>query len=51
MNKITFTPEAWEEYCSWQTEDRKILKRINLILQDIARNSFEGIRKTRAFKE
>lgn len=34
MNKV-FTDEAWEDYIYWQTQDKKTLKRINLILQDI----------------
>lgn len=27
MNKL-FTDNAWADYCSWQTEDKKTLKRI-----------------------
>lgn len=37
-NNIIFTEKAWEEYCYWQLQDRKILKRINLLLTDIKRN-------------
>ena len=51
MNKITFTPQAWEEYCYWQTQDKKILKRINQLLQDISRNGFTGIGKPELLKE
>ena len=51
MNKISFTPQAWEEYCYWQTQDKKILKRINLLLQDISRNGFTGIGKPEPLKE
>lgn len=36
-NNIIFTEKAWEEYCYWQLQDRKKLKRINL-LTDIKRN-------------
>ncbi len=35
MNNISFTSKAWEEYCYWQTQDKKTLKRINLLLSDI----------------
>lgn len=35
---ITFSPEAWADYLYWQTEDKKTLKRINQLLQDIQRN-------------
>lgn len=48
-NKI-FTDEAWEDYIYWQTQDRKTLKRINLLLQDIDRNIYEGIGKPEPLK-
>lgn len=51
MNKISFTNKAWEEYCYWQSQDKKTLKRINLLLIDIQRNSFEGIGKPEPLKE
>lgn len=35
--------EAWEDYLNWQTQDRKTLKRINLLIQDIDRNGYSGI--------
>ncbi|MEG1823940.1 MAG: Txe/YoeB family addiction module toxin [Cloacibacillus sp.] len=38
MNRISFSEEAWEEYLSWQSEDKKTLKKINQLLQDIIRN-------------
>lgn len=41
--KIIFTHIAWEEYLSWQSEDKKTLKRINQLLQDIMRNGNQGI--------
>lgn len=44
MNKI-FTDNAWADYCYWQTEDRKTLKKINQLLQDIERNGNSGIGK------
>lgn len=40
-----FTEIAWEDYCYWQTQDKKTLKRINLLLKDIDRNGNEGIGK------
>jgi toxin YoeB len=27
---ITFSKNAWEDYVSWQKEDKKILRKINL---------------------
>lgn len=42
MNKL-WHDEAWEDYLYWQTQDKKTLKRINLLLQDISRNGYDGI--------
>jgi toxin YoeB len=44
MKKIWFE-EAWEDYVFWQTQDKKTLKRINQLLQDISRNKNAGIGK------
>ena len=37
--------EAWKDYLYWQMQDKKTLKRINILLRDIERNPFEGIGK------
>ena len=45
MNKI-WTDNAWEDYLYWQTQDKKTLKRINMLIKDIERNgNMEGIGK------
>ena len=49
--RILWDERAWEEYLSWQTEDRKTLKRINTLIKDIQRNPFEGIGKPEPLKE
>ena len=49
MNKL-FTSVGWEEYIYWQTEDRKILKKINNLLKDIERNGNEGLGKPEPLK-
>ncbi len=51
MSNISFTTRAWEEYCYWQSQDKKTLKRINLLLADIQRNNFIGIGKPEPLKE
>ena len=43
---VTFTETALSEYISWQQEDKKTLKRINQLIQDIQRNGLtSGIGK------
>lgn len=51
MSNITFTEKAWEEYIYWQSQDKKTLKRINQLLQDINRNGYnKGIGKSEVLK-
>lgn len=40
---IIFSKNSWEDYLSWQKEDKKILKKINLLIKEIQRTPFEGI--------
>ena len=49
MKKIWFE-EAWEDYIYWQTQDRKTIKRINRLLQDISRNPNSGTGKPEPLK-
>jgi len=37
--------DAWDDYLYWQTQDKKILRRINQLLQDMERNGHKGIGK------
>lgn len=50
MSKITFTESAWEEYLSWQQEDKKTLRSINELLKEIQRNPFRGKGKPEPLK-
>lgn len=36
---------AWDDYVSWQQEDKKTLKRVNLLIKDTLRSPFEGVGK------
>lgn len=42
---------AWADYLYWQTQDKKMLKRINQLIKDIERNGNEGIGKPEPLKE
>lgn len=48
--KLIFAENAWEDYLYWQKTDKKILKRINLLVRDITRDPFEGIGKPEPLK-
>lgn len=48
--KLVWDENAWQDYVWWQTQDRKLLKRINALIQDIARNGNEGNGKPEPLK-
>jgi len=49
MIKI-FSDIAWNHYLYWQTENRKISKKINELIRDIEKNGNEGIGKPEPLK-
>jgi len=48
--KYLFVDESWEDYLYWQKIDKKMLKRINLLIKDISRQPYEGIGKPELLK-
>ncbi|NQT58682.1 MAG: Txe/YoeB family addiction module toxin [Bacteroidetes bacterium] len=50
-NNLSWTKDVWKDYLYWQTQDRKTLKRINIIIESILRTPFEGIGKPEKLKE
>ena len=40
--KIIWLTGAWEDYLYWQQQDKKTLKKINSLIQEIARTPFSG---------
>lgn len=47
---ISFDDDAWEQYVYWQQQDRKTLKRLNKLINDIQRDPFRGIGKPEPLK-
>ena len=47
---VAFHGKGLEDYQYWQTQDLKMLKRINLLLKDVERNGHQGIGKPEALK-
>ncbi|GHU42081.1 Txe/YoeB family addiction module toxin [Clostridia bacterium] len=45
-----WSDHAWDEYVSWQIMDKRVLKRINMLLEDIDRNGYQGIGKPEQLK-
>lgn len=50
MKKLTFIGNGFEDYVFWQTQDKKILKKINALLKDIDRDSYNGLGKPEPLK-
>ena len=49
---VSWHANGWEDYLYWQTQDRKTLRRINLLIADILRDDpFAGIGKPEPLKE
>jgi len=50
-SKLVWTNAAWSDYLYWQVQDKKTLKRINLLIKDSMRDPEDGIGKPEALKE
>ena len=44
MKKIWYD-RAWNDYIYWETQDKKLLRRINELIRDAERQPFSGIGK------
>jgi toxin YoeB len=43
---VVFAPNGWEDYSGWLTRDRKMLGKVNRLIEDIRRNgNAEGVGK------
>jgi len=43
--KLVFADNAWEDYLYWQKHDRKMVDRINSLIQEVMRDPFHGVGK------
>lgn len=51
-NNLTFSPDAWADYLYWQTEDKKTLRKINRLLQELQRDgAVQGIGKAELLRK
>jgi len=48
--KLIFSENAWDDYQYWVHTDKKILKRVNALIQDIQHSPFSGIGKPEPLK-
>jgi toxin YoeB len=48
--RLVFEDQGWEDYTSWLKTDRKMLARINTLVEDLRRDPFTGIGKPEPLK-
>ena len=48
--KLIFVDESWEDYLYWQKTDKKVLKKINQLIKEIARTPHVGLGKPEPLK-
>ena len=48
--KICFVDTSWEDYLNWQSVDKKMLQRINVLIKDILQTPFQGKGKPEPLK-
>ncbi len=48
--KLVWDGSAWEDYLWWQAQDRRVVKRINVLIEDVTRNGNSGIGKPEPLK-
>lgn len=49
--RLLWEDRAWDDYLYWQTQDKKTLKRINILVEEIKRTPFEGRGKPEVLKD
>ena len=48
--RLVWVSSAWEDYTYWQKADRRILKRVNMLIDAALRDPFGGIGKPEQLK-
>ena len=49
-HNITWHREAWNDYLYWQSNDKKLLRKINELIKEIDRTPFSGTGKPELLK-
>ena len=48
--KLIFSDEAWEDYLYWQEQDRRMVTRINRLINETKRDPYKGTGKPEPLK-
>ena len=49
--RLVFSGHAWEDYLYWQSTDRRIVRRINALIENIRRSPLQGDREAGTTQE
>ena len=47
---LEWTSSGWDDYLEWQSDNIKIVRKINELIKDAKRNPFNGLGKPEALK-
>ena len=47
---LAWTVGAWSDYLYWQRQDKRTLRRINRLVEDVLRSPFSGVGRPEALK-
>ena len=48
--RLVWDRAGWDDYVHWQTADRRVLKRVNTLIEACLRDPFQGIGKPEQLK-
>lgn len=49
--RVSFTPDGWRDYQHWADADSKMLRKINVLIEDVRRSPFRGLGKPEPLRE
>ena len=50
MKKLSFVDESWEDYSYWLKVDKKVIKRLDQLIEETLKNPFEELGKPEPLK-
>lgn len=48
--KVHFTEDGWKDYSFWHKQDKRVLKRINCLIEDIKITPYVGLGESQPLK-
>ncbi|MEE9388814.1 MAG: Txe/YoeB family addiction module toxin [Paracoccaceae bacterium] len=48
--KVSFDPDAWDDYLYWQKHDKSVARKLNALITECQRHPYEGTGKPEQLK-